>query len=139
MGPKETWLLKAPLDVNKVAYVALLSLRRQTTKKMTGNRQKSFLLIYVIGVHATLAMLFCKRMDIWWKKCFARAIKVLRTTGKHVSKTFQPNKIKRFQQNKRTFLSVFTENAKKKHFTVRETKFIFSRHIGKARLRHCRK
>ena len=62
------------------------------------------------------------------KNCFARAIQVLRTTtGKYVSKTFQANKIKRFQQNKRTFLSVFTENAKQKPFTVRETKFI-SRH-----------
>ena len=106
MGPKETWLLKAPLDVNKVANVALLSLRRQTTKKRTRNRQNSFLLICVIEVHATLVMLLCKRMEhAWWKKCFARAVKVLRTTGKikYLSKTFQPNKIKHFQQKKGHF------------------------------------
>lgn len=110
MGPKETWLLKAPLDVNKVANVALLSLRRKTTKKRTRNRQNSFLLICAIEVHATLVMLLCKRMEhTWWKKCFARAVKVLRTTGKikYLSKTFQPNKIKRFQQKKDIFVRFY--------------------------------
>ena len=73
------------------------------------------------------------------KNCFARAIQVLRTTtGKYVSKTFQANKIKRFQQNKRTFVPFLLKmQSKNPSLSVKPNSFFLD--IGKARLRHCRK
>lgn len=89
MGPKEAWLLKAPLDVNKVANVAVIE-KTNNQKENTESSKTVSADLYKGSTRNPSDVIFAKEWNTHGgKNCFARAIQVLRTTtGKYVSKTF---------------------------------------------------